>query len=94
LILNDIGSMGNIDAAQAWHGSDGSDLVAKENDIIEFDGVKWFVAFTAAAEPDVKYTTNLKSGLQFKWMPDSQSWSKSVEGQYKEGDWTLVLTAL
>jgi hypothetical protein len=94
LILADIGSVNNVDAAQAWHGADGSDLVAKENDIIEFNGVKWFVAFTAAAEPDVKYTTNLKSGLQFKWMPDSQSWSKSVEGQYKEGDWTLVLTAL
>jgi hypothetical protein len=94
LILADIGSVDNVDAAQAWHGADGSDLVAKENDIIEFDGVKWVVAFTAATETEVKYTTNLRSGLQFKWMPDSQSWSKSVEGQYKEGDWTLVLTAL
>jgi hypothetical protein len=94
LIIANIGSVDNVTGAEAWHGADGSDLVAKENDIIEFNGTKWFVAFTAAAETEVKYTTNLRSGLQFKWMPDSQSWSKSVEGQYKEGDWTLVLTAL
>jgi len=96
LILNDIGSPDNTstNAAQAWHGADGSDLIAKENDIIEFDGTRWFVSFAAASETEVKYTTNLTSGLQFKWMPDSQSWNKSVEGKYKEGDWTIVLSAL
>lgn len=93
LILNDIGSLDNVEAAPAWHGSDGSDLVAKENDIIEFDGARWFVSFAAAGQPDVKYVTNIKSGLQFKWVPQDQTWLKSIEGKYPEGSWTIVLTA-
>ena len=91
MILNDIGSVDNIDAALAWHGSDGSDLVAKANDIIEFDGVRWFVSFAASSQPDVKYLTNIKSGLQFKWIPETKTWNKSVEGTYSPGEWTLVL---
>lgn len=98
LILNDIGSIKNIDvdngasAAQAWHGSDGSDLIAKENDIITFDGVRWSVSFSAAAETDVKYVTNLKTGLQFKWLAEHHTWSKAIEGRYDEGMWTLVVS--
>ena len=94
MILNDIGSQDNIESAQAWHGNDGSDLVAQANDIIEYNGTRWFVAFAAGGQPDVKYVTNLKTGLQFKWTPETQSWSKSTEGTYGPGDWTLVLTTL
>jgi hypothetical protein len=93
LILNDIGSLDNVEAAAAWHGTDGSDLVAKANDIIEFDGTRWVVSFAANGQPDVKYVTNIKSGLQFKWVPQEQAWLKSIEGKYPEGSWTIVLTA-
>ena len=91
LILNDIGSVNNTYSAAAWHGSDGSDLVAKANDIIEFDGVRWAVSFEADEQHDVKYCTNLKTGMQFKWVPTEGAWSKSIEGQYAPEEWALVL---
>jgi hypothetical protein len=92
LILNDIGSLDNITGAEAWHGKDGTDLVAKANDIIEFNGNRWFVAFAVDGQKEVKYTMNLKSGLQFKWNPEDQSWSKSIEGAYAAGAWSIVLS--
>lgn len=91
LILSDIGDVSNVEAAQAWHGSDGSDLVAKANDIIEYDGTRWFVAFAAAGQESVKYLTNLKTGMQFKWVPEDEQWTKSVEGTYQAGEWTIVI---
>jgi hypothetical protein len=93
LILNDIGSLDNLESAQTWHGSDGIDLVAKANDIIEYSGGHWFVSFAAEGQPAVKYVTNLKSGVQLKWLPDQKTWVKSVEGKYLPGDWTIVLTS-
>jgi hypothetical protein len=93
LILEDIGSTTNTEGAIAWRGADNSDLIAKANDIIQYDGNKWFVDFAAAAEPDVKYVTNARSGVQYKWVAVEQSWMKSVEGQYEAGQWTMVLTA-
>jgi hypothetical protein len=83
LILNDIGS------AAAWGG-----IVAKANDIIEFNGTNWQVAFVASTETDIKYLTNLKSGLQFKWLPDQQQWFKSTEGKYEPESWAIVLSTL
>jgi hypothetical protein len=104
LILNPIGSVINDGSIQgpgdgiggtagiAWHGTDGNNLIAEANDIIEFNGASWFVSFAAAAETGVKYMTNLKTGLQFKWIPETQSWSKAVEGRYDAGDWTIVFS--
>lgn len=83
LILNEI----NAPAGSGWNG-----LTAKENDIVEFDGTNWSVSFAAASETEVKYVTNLKSGLQFKWMPSEQNWSKAVEGNYEAGQWSIVLS--
>ena len=93
LILNNIGSTDNLEAAIAWHGADGTDLVAKANDIIEFDGIRWFVSFAADGQEAVKYVTNIKSGLQFKWVPEAQNWVKSIEGKYEAGSWSVILTA-
>ena len=91
LILNDIGSTDNTYSAVAWHGADGSDLIAKANDIIEFDGTRWVVSFAADGQPDVKYVTNLKTGIQFKWMPADKEWSKSIDGNYSPENWSMVL---
>jgi len=91
LILNDIGSADNIEAAQAWRGTDNVDLIAKANDIIEYDGAHWHVTFNSESHSNVKYCTNLKTGIQFKWLPEHKTWVKSIEGQYNPGDWTLVL---
>lgn len=83
LILNNIGP------AEAW-----GNISAKENDIISYDGSVWSVAFSAATETSVKYCINLKSGLQFKWVPTQQVWTKSIEGRYDPGQWTLILSTL
>jgi hypothetical protein len=99
LILHDIGSPDNIDPATAWRGTDGQNLIAKRNDIVQLaenltDPSKshWEVVFAAAGQNQVKYVTNLTSGLQFKWNPETQEWSKSIEGAYEAGSWTIILT--
>lgn len=91
LVLNDIGSDDNLESAEAWHGTDGVDLVAKANDIIEYTGTHWQVVFNSEGNDDIKYCTNLKTGVQFKWIPTHKTWVKSVEGQYNPGDWTIIL---
>ncbi len=93
LILHDIGSADNLDPAIAWKGTNNSNLVAKADDIIEFDGTSWFVSFSAMGQTEIKYVTNIKSGLQFKWDPTSLTWTKSIEGSYDPGTWSIVLTA-
>lgn len=83
MILNDIGP------AQAW-----GNITAKENDIISYNGSVWSVAFSAATKTSISYVTNLKSGLQFKWLPIQQVWTRSIEGKYDPGFWTIVLSTL
>ena len=91
LILDDIGSLNNndIDGAIAWRGTDNSNLVAKSNDIIEFNGVHWSVSFDSHSSDSIQYVSNLNTGTQYKW--NGTSWVKSWEGEYKNGKWTLVL---
>jgi len=86
LILDDIGSFDNTSADQAplW-----GDLVAKANDVIEYDGTNWSVVFDSANETSVHYVSNLNTGTQYKWI--NKTWVKSWEGEYKAGEWTLVI---
>ena len=91
LILNDIGSWDNSigDGAVAWRGADGMDLVAHANDIIQYNGSNWIIAFDSQSETNIQYVSNLTSGIQYKW--NLNQWVKSWEGEYKAGLWTLVL---
>ena len=91
LILNDIGSWDNAPSQgpSAWRGSNGQDLVAYANDIIEFNGTYWTVSFDSQTQNTVHYVSNLNTGTQYKW--DNNQWVKSWEGEYKNGEWTLVL---
>ena len=85
LILNLIGNYDNQYPAAAW-----GDLVASANDIIEFDGVQWVVAFANNEHyNDVQLVTNITTGLQYRWT--GETWVKSYEGLYPGGDWSLVL---
>lgn len=78
------------DGPDAWKGTDGSDPVAYENDIIEYNGIKWVVVFNAAQSADqLVYQTNIYTGVQYKW--NGQSWIKSFEGEYRAGTWRLEL---
>ena len=84
LILNAIGDSSNIDGPDAW-----GDLVAGANDIIEYNGVNWQIAFDSSVEKGIQYITNSHTSLQYKWT--GSDWIKSYEGEYKAGDWSIVL---
>ena len=87
LILGAIGDADNVDGADAWKNTDNTDFVAGDNDIIEYDGANWHIVFDASANPQTIYTTNLNTGIQYKW--DNQEWLLSFEGEYPKGTWRL-----
>lgn len=82
MILEDIGATGS--SSMVW-----GSLIADANDIIEYTATGWVVALSSATHNTVEYVTNLKTLVQYKWI-DGQ-WSKSVEGLYREGQWSLIL---
>jgi len=89
LILNAIGKSSNTDGPDAWKSAAGADFVASANDIIEYDGNKWEVKFDSSSEQGIEYMTNTTTGIQYKW--NDNSWVKSYEGEYKAGDWSLII---
>jgi len=91
LILNPIGSFNNPPGTgpALWRGTDGVDIVANANDIIQYTGSHWVVSFDSQANDTLQYVSNLTTGTQYKWF--QQQWAKSWEGEYKEGLWTLVI---
>jgi hypothetical protein len=91
LILNAIGSFDSPvgSGPSAWRGSNDQDLVANANDIIEFNGTHWIIAFDSAGASLLQYVSNLNTGTQYKW--NLAQWVKSFEGEYRNGIWTLVL---
>ena len=89
MILKDIGSFSNPEGAVAWQGIDGQDLVAHANDIIEYNGVHWTVSFDSANNDALQYTTNLTTGIQYKWL--NNQWTKSYDGVYTGGQWSLAV---
>ena len=91
LILNDIGSFDNAsgDGAVAWRGADGQNLVAHANDIIQYNGSHWAVSFDSRTDTTLQYVSNLTTGTQYKW--NLNQWIKSWEGEYKNGNWSLVI---
>ena len=76
--------------ATAWEGTVGQPMVANANDIVEYDGSRWVVAFDSTSSPDnYQYVTNITTELQYRWT--GEAWVKSYQGLYKGGLWTLVL---
>jgi len=91
LLLDDVGDESNIDGPDAWKSTLGIDFVADINDIIEWDGVKWNLIFDASVSTDVVYTSNLNTGIQYRWT--GTMWTVSYEGEYSQGAWMLYLEA-
>jgi hypothetical protein len=91
LILNNIGSWNNPqgNGPSAWRGTNGQDLVANANDIIEYNGTNWTIVFDSQQADNIQYVSNLNTGTQYRW--NGTQWVKSWEGEYKNGEWTLVL---
>lgn len=97
LILSDIGSTDNTDGPDAWKNTNGTDFTANESDIIEWDGANWHIVFDASGADDgstgspATYTSNLNTGIQYKW--NGEFWIKSYEGEYSGATWTILLDA-
>ena len=84
LLTDDIGSDENLSGSEIW-----GNVVAKENDIIEYNGSNWFVSFDYQTESDVQYVNNLNTNVQYRWT--GAEWVKSVEGVYRGGEWSLII---
>ena len=89
LLLGDVGSTANADGATAWKNTNGSDFVAGENDIIEWNGSAWNIVFDASETTEIIYTTNLNTGIQYRW--NGSEWLLSIEGDYPAGTWRVSL---
>lgn len=89
LLVNDyIGAAGE-QPVYNWQGINRLPLVAHANDIIQYNGQFWFVAFDSQAESSIQYVTNLTTNIQYKF--NNGSWSKTYEGPYEAGKWELIL---
>jgi hypothetical protein len=88
LILNDIGSAGDDEGPALWNRTGFPTLVAQTNDIIRYTGTHWTLDFDSSTTSSVKYLTNLRTGIQYKWK--DQQWTKAVEGRYGAGAWSFV----
>ena len=76
--------------ADAWAGTSGQPLVARANDIVEYDGARWHISFDSASSPDnIQYVTNITTEIQYEW--NGNGWVKSYQGLYHGGTWSLVL---
>lgn len=90
LIIEDIGNSSNDDGADAWKSISGDDLIAYANDIIEWDGSFWNIIFDASQQKNTMvWQTNIYTGVQYLW--NGVSWVKSYDGEYREGQWRIVL---
>ena len=84
LIVEDIGSEGSTTIA--W-----GSLVAKANDIIQYNGTEWIVSFAAEDATTVQYVTNLTTNIQYRYVEQEGQWMKSYEGWYDQGDYSIVI---
>ena len=92
MILDDIGDEDNPAAfgEEAWQGTGNENLVARVNDIIEYDGTQWIVTFDASNSiGETHFVTNLTTQIQYSW--SLTKWIKSFEGEYTAGNWQLIL---
>jgi len=93
LLLGDINNSASVgdsfyDGPDAWKNADGTDFVANANDIVEWDGNNWSIVFDASEDDStIVYTTNLNTGVQYKY--DQDEWILSYDGEYPVGTWRL-----
>jgi len=89
LLVNDYITTPGAQPQYNWMGRDNTPLYAVANDIIQFNGQHWQVAFDSRATSAVNYVTNLTTSVQYKW--DGAQWTKSYEGYYPAGQWQLII---
>jgi hypothetical protein len=88
LLTDDTGSDNGY--AEAWTGTSGQALVARRNDIIQYNGSQWIVSFSAESSlVNTQYVTNITTEIQYKWT--GNTWVKSYQGLYPGGQWSLII---
>ena len=66
-----------------------TNLQAKKNDIIEYNGTNWIISFDSTNNNNQQFVLNNASGDQFEW--NGSEWFNAYEGIYKAGFWRLYL---
>jgi len=66
-----------------------TNVVAKTNDIIQFDGQQWGVVFHSGGTTDTKVLLNRRSGKQLRWT--GELWMDAVSGDYHAGFWRVFI---
>jgi len=82
LIVENIGDEGV--STVSW-----GNLVAEANDIIQYNGTNWVIAFDASESTSTEFVTNLTTNIQYRF--GEGQWVKSYEGWYGEGDYSIVI---
>jgi hypothetical protein len=88
ITIKSIGNIANSDGADAWKNNNNTDFIAEANDIVEWDGNSWTVAFKSADNSEA-FVTNVNTGNQYMW--NGTMWTKSYDGRYSHGSWRLDL---
>jgi hypothetical protein len=89
LLLHAVGYADDTEVAPAWNTAGHPELIANANDIVEYTGTHWTVAFNSQRITALQYVTNMTTGTQYRW--ENNTWVKSVEGQYGPATWSLAL---
>ena len=89
LLVNNMGGASLGNGASAWQNANSSITTALPNDIIQYNGNSWFVAYRPNSVSNASYVTNTFSSIQYAW--NGNQWQKSWEGLYQEGLWSIVI---
>jgi len=89
LLTESTGDHDNFGNPTSWLGDGDQPLVAQGNNIIEWNGTRWRIAFVSQDETATQYVTNITTGTQYEWT--GAEWIKSYQGVYLPGAWSLVL---
>jgi len=89
LLLEDIGDAPTGNGPAAWKNNDNSNLVAKANDIVEWNGTKWNIVFDASSAIQATFVTNLNTSIQYRFKDGE--WLLSIDGEYSIGTWRIDL---
>lgn len=65
----------------------GANIVAYQNDIIEFNGVKWGVVFDSKNSTGLHYVINNQDGCQYTY--DGTQWTYTYYGKFSPGYWRI-----
>lgn len=89
LLLEDVGNDNATESPVAWQNTDTTPLIASANDIVEWSGTRWNIVFDASATTETTYTTNLNTGVQYRF--NNGEWLLSIDGDYPVGTWRVEL---